>query len=41
MSSQKMELAKVRGHFMGWWLGLNVQVATLHCNQFVVNAVAV
>ena len=41
MSSQMMELCKVRGHFVGWQLGMIVQVAMLHCSQFAANAVAV
>ena len=41
MSSQKMELAKVKDHFMGWRLGMYVQVATKHCSQFVINTMAV
>ena len=41
MSSQMTELCKVRDHFVGWQLGLNVQVATLHCNWLAADAVAV
>ena len=45
MSSQMMELCKVRDHFVGWqlgWqLGMIVQVATLHHSRLAADAVAV
>ena len=41
MSSQMMELCKVRGLFVGWWLGMIVQVAMVHCSRLAANAVAV
>ena len=41
MSSQMTELCKVRGHFVGRRLGMNVQVATLHCSWLAANAVTV
>ena len=41
MSSQMMELCKVRGYFVGWQLGMYVQVATLHCSWLAANTVAV
>ena len=41
MSSQMMELCKVRGRFVGWQLDFFVQVATLHCSRLAADAVAV
>ena len=41
MSSQMMELCKVRGYFVGCQLEMYVQVATLHCSQLAAGAVAV